>query len=109
MITITVYENHAKQCTGFQCIGHAGYADPGEDIVCAGVSALVINTLNALEAFTDEKFQAKTEQRSGLIEVHFLNPIGHDAELLLKTMILGLKDIQNNYGKEYSFLNFKEV
>ena len=109
MITITVYENHEKQYTGFRCIGHAGYANSGEDIVCAGVSALVINTLNAIEAFTDEKFQARTEQRSGLIEVHFQNPVGHDTELLLKTMILGLQDIQNNYGTEYSFLNFKEV
>ncbi len=25
--------------------GHAGYAEEGQDIVCAGVSALVINTM----------------------------------------------------------------
>ena len=28
------------QVTGFVCAGHAGYAEAGEDIVCAAVSAL---------------------------------------------------------------------
>ena len=31
----------------------------GQDIVCAAVSALIINTVNSLETFTKEKFQAK--------------------------------------------------
>jgi len=109
MIKITIYQNQKKQYMGFRCIGHAEYANSGEDIVCAGVSTLVINTLNAIEAFTEEKFQVETEQSSGLIEVNFEKSVEHDAELLLKTMILGLQDIQKNYGSKYSFLNFKEV
>ena len=30
---------------GFNCIGHAGYADAGSDIICAAVSVLVFNCL----------------------------------------------------------------
>lgn len=109
MITITIYQNQAKQYVGFHCIGHAEYAEPGEDIVCAGVSTLVINTLNAIETFTQESFDAETDRTSGLIDIHFHQPAGHDAQLLLDTMVLGLQDIQNNYGTDYSFITFKEV
>lgn len=109
MIKITIYQNHAGQYIRLCCIGHAGFARAGEDIVCAGVSALVINTLNAMETLTDEVFDAETDAESGLIDVNFQQPIGHDGELLLDTMVLGLRDIQNQYGTDYSLLTFKEV
>ena len=109
MIKITIYQNHSRQYLGFCCNGHAEYAEYGEDIVCAAVSVLVLNTLNAIEAFTSEKFDSRTEQKNGLIDIRFRQPAGHDAELLLKTMVLGLQDIQRNYGTDYSFLLFKEV
>ena len=41
----------------FLLFGHAEYADAGEDIVCAGISVLVINTINALGMFTKEQFR----------------------------------------------------
>ena len=34
--------------TGFTVTGHAGYADSGSDIVCAGVSSAVQLTANAI-------------------------------------------------------------
>lgn len=109
MIAITIYQNKQGQYTRFSCVGHAKYADAGEDIVCAGVSALVLNTVNAIDAFTDEAFEADTDQASGLIDIRFRQPVGHDAKLLIDTMALGLQDIQKNYGTDYSLLNFKEV
>lgn len=109
MIAITIYRDHAGRYTRLYCIGHAGYASSGEDIVCAGVSALVLNTVNAIEAFTQEQFEAKTDRDSGLIDITFRSPTGHDGKLLLDAMVLGLQDIQDKYGKEYSFLTLKEV
>ncbi len=109
MITITIFQNQSGQYMGFHCIGHAEYAAYGEDLVCAGVSTLVINTLNAIEAFTQEVFDAETDQKSGLIDIRFRHPVKHDAKLLIDTMILGLQDIQDRYGADYSFLTFKEV
>ncbi len=35
MIHVTIYQNKYKECVGFQTEGHAEYADPGQDIVCA--------------------------------------------------------------------------
>ena len=93
----------------FHIKGHALYADAGEDIVCAGISVLVINTINALGMFTKEQFKTNQDEETGLISVSFEQPAGHDAKLLLDTMVLGLQGIQNNYGNDYIILNFKEV
>ena len=48
MTKITIFRNQDQAFLGFDCLGHAGYAEEGEDIVCAGISALVINTINSL-------------------------------------------------------------
>ena len=56
MTKITIFRNHDGEYLGFDCLGHAGYADEGEDIVCAGISALVINTINSIGLFTPKTF-----------------------------------------------------
>ena len=109
MIQVTIFRNQAGQYLGFDCLGHAGFADAGEDIVCAGVSALVINTINSISCFTGEKFSTDSDEETGMITVQLNQPAEHDAELLMKSLVLGLQGIQNNYGVEYITLNFKEV
>ncbi|MBO5371769.1 MAG: ribosomal-processing cysteine protease Prp [Lachnospiraceae bacterium] len=109
MILITIFRNQNGQYKGFDCLGHAGYADAGEDIICAGVSALVINTINSIDCYTDEKFSFDSDEETGKIIVKFKKPAGHDADLFMKSLVLGLQGIQKNYGDEYITLNFKEV
>ena len=41
----------AHDFSGFSLSGHAGYADAGEDIVCAAVSAMANLAVNGAEAF----------------------------------------------------------
>ena len=108
MITITIFQNH-DQITGFRCLGHSGYADAGSDIICAGVSALVINTINAIDTFTDSVYRIHTEEESGLIDFELEKEARHDTLLLLRSMVLGLQGIQHDYGNEFIILNFKEV
>lgn len=109
MTKITVFRNHDKEFLGFDCLGHAGYADEGEDIVCAGISALVINTINSLGMYTGEAFSADSEEESGRITLRFTSPAGHDADLLMKSLVLGLQGIQDTYGNDFIILNFREV
>ncbi len=108
MTKITVFKDHDEKYLGFTCLGHAEYADEGEDIVCAGISALVINAINSLEMFTSEKFETEADV-PGEIALRFDTPAGHDAELLMKSLVLGLQGIQNNYGNEYIVLEIREV
>ena len=46
MIQAVFYMYPDKTYRGFSVSGHAGYENAGKDIICASVSALVINTVN---------------------------------------------------------------
>ena len=90
--------------------GHAGYDDPGKDIVCAAVSALVINAVNSIEHFTDDETSCISDGESGEITFRFSQIPSHDAALLLDSMILGLEEIEDSSESEaYIDIIFKEV
>ena len=109
MTKVVFFEDGDGRLCGFEAAGHAGYADAGEDIVCAGISTLVINTINSIEVLTDTEILADAEQESGTIHVNFSSGCDKQAKLLVDAMILGLQGIQNFYGNEYISLIFKEV
>ncbi|MGN0203177.1 MAG: ribosomal-processing cysteine protease Prp [Coprococcus sp.] len=108
MINVTVYKDKNDHYRGFQCDGHAEYAEPGEDIVCSAVSVLVINTVNAIEQFTEDAFSVGADKESGLIDVDFPDTLSHDAALLVDTMIMGLQSIEETHG-EFIHLEIEEV
>lgn len=84
----------------FHINGHAMYAEAGSDIVCAAVSALVINTINSIEEFTDDPFTC--DCRDGMIESwEFTNNLSAATELLMDSLMLGLTNIVEAYGEEY--------
>ena len=112
MIKVTIYENTHHEFTGFDAVGHAGYADAGSDIVCSAASTLIINTINAVDEFTDEKFtvDVNNDDDCNFIKFRFENKPEHDAVLLLKTMILGLQTMEDNSEyNPYIDIIFEEV
>ena len=110
MIRVTIYKTGRHNFAGFDISGHAGYAEQGEDIVCAAVSALVITTVNSIERFTDDETSCVTDEDTGSIEFRFINTPSHDAGLLLDSMILGLEEIEDSSEhEEYIDIIFKEV
>ena len=106
MITVTIYKD-SSQYNRFSVEGHAGYAQKGFDIICAAVSALTVNTVNSIETFTEDRLSA--EEKNGFLICQFEGPLSSQAVLLMDSMVLGLTDIQNNYGKQYIRLIYKEV
>ncbi|WP_317854362.1 ribosomal-processing cysteine protease Prp [Chakrabartyella piscis] len=110
MIQVIVYQKD-KQICGFEISGHAGYAKKGEDIVCSAVSVLTLNTINAIENFTEIPYQVEAdEKKGGYLKVLFpLEGLAdHDVQLLLKTMEMGLLAIEAEYQKYLTFIH-KEV
>jgi len=80
--------------------GHAGYAESGEDIVCAAVSALVINTINSIEEFTEDAFTC--DCKDGMIQNwEFTSNVSSGTDLLMDSLMLGLANIRKSYGEEY--------
>lgn len=110
MIRVIIYKNQRHEYTGFDVSGHAGYDDSGKDIVCAAVSALVINTVNSVEHFTDDRISCVTDEETGEIVFRFRQIPSHDASLLLDSMLLGLEGIEDS-GEYESYIDiiFKEV
>lgn len=106
MIEITVFIKD-NDYIGVKTKGHADYADAGEDIVCAAVSVLTINTLNSIETFTDDDFTC--EEEDGYLEYHLTEPVSEAAKLLMKSLVLGITDIWKNYGDTYIKIVNKEV
>ena len=109
MTELTIYKNEKNECVGFRAYGHAGYAVEGEDIVCAAISILTINTMNAIETFTDADVSLETDEEIGFIEYRIDKPT-KETSLLLDTMVLGLQTMvdDENYA-EYIDLLFEEV
>lgn len=102
MITITFFKRDGK-LTGFDSSGHAGYADYGSDIVCAGVSGIlyaVANTLSEMDA------NAYIEESDNRLRVKIVDQSFHEPAIqsVLKVAWMGAEGIQQEYGK---FLKIK--
>ena len=111
MTTIVISKNNSGIYERFTCMGHAGYArfPKQKDIVCAAISVLVINTVNSLEELTDEEIELQTNEETGFIDCRFQKEISEQGRLLMDSMVLGLKGIEQQYGKKYFELKFEEV
>ena len=106
MITITVRKKNGSY-EEFISKGHAGYAEAGQDIVCAAVSALIITTVNSLEKFTDDKFDV--QEKDGFVSIHFRNDLSERGMLLMDSLLLGLTEIAGSYNNRYLTVKVKEV
>ena len=109
MTHVSIIKTRTGEYKGFNCIGHSGYAEAGEDIVCAAISVLVINTINSLDQLASQKIKLVTNEEEGLIDCRFENDINDKSKLLLDSMILGLQEIKKQYGKTFIDLTFEEV
>lgn len=106
MIKVTIHRDSASsQITGFDMTGHANFAKHGQDIVCAGASAVSFGSLNAIEALTGIKVAL---QSAGDGDLHVQVPTISDeakrnhVQLLLEGMVVSLETIRASYPKHLS-------
>ena len=92
MIVIKVREN------GILVDGHAGYAEHGKDIVCAGVSVLAQNLISSLEALTEDRIRHHVEP--GHISIEYEN-LSERGMLLVDSFFIGVSSISESYGVDY--------
>ena len=106
MISVVIAK-HNNEISKVSLEGHAGYADAGYDIFCAAVSALVINTVNSIEAFTDDHFEV--EEGNGHLFFKLKGTAGEKSLLLLDSLALGLRSIGETYGNSFLDVGEKKV
>lgn len=100
MIQVNVKKQNGK-ITGFHIEGHSGYAERGNDIICAAISALAINCVNSIEEFTEDDFSVRSDEERGMIDFQMSGVVSEQSGLLLESMIFGIKKISESYGDQY--------
>lgn len=88
MIEVNVRED------GITVAGHAEYAPPGQDIVCAGVSALTQTLIKSVEDLTEDKIEY--ELSPGRVDIKYGN-LSESSRTLVDSFFIGIVLISNEY------------
>ena len=109
MINITIYRTESGTIQSFEISGHAFFANRGQDIVCAGASAVSVGSINAVHAITG--ITPEIEQGDGflrcVIPENLPEDINEKVQLLLEGMAVSLRTIEEEYG-EHIKITFKK-
>ncbi len=103
-----VFYTKNEEIFGFRVTGHAEYGQRGKDVVCAGVSALVINAVNSLEKLTEDSVIVE-ESDDGSVRCKIPGEPTKEGKLILKSLQLGLVSVYESYGDPYIQIYFREV
>ncbi len=89
MTTIT-FRSEGGRITGFDSQGHSGYAEEGEDIVCAGITSairLVEATINDVLGLAAS---VKVREEDAFISLRLPGGLGQTAESTCQALLTGL-------------------
>ena len=81
---------------GITVEGHAGYAEAGKDIVCAGVTALVENLIDSIEGLTVDTIQY--EISPGRADIHYKD-LSEEGKLLVDSFFLGICAVERDFPR----------
>ena len=103
MTTVEFRARKGGGYTGFEVSGHAGYAESGQDIVCAEVSALTQATLNGLKNVLKAPVMFDIDPERAYLCV-FLTPEAtesqrRDAQILLETLFQALQAVERDFPR----------
>ena len=86
---------------GITISGHAGYAEAGKDIVCAGVTALMQMLTNSIEDLTSDTI--KYDIIPGRADIHFKD-LSEAGKLLVDSFFLGICMIADDFPEYVKIL-----
>lgn len=93
MINVRV-ETQEDKITTMVVNGHANHDEYGQDVVCAGVSAIMFGLCNALDEYhTNSKFEVSDN------EFNIQSDLSQESETILRTGLIQLKTIEESYPK----------
>lgn len=81
MIAVNVREG------GITVSGHAGFAETGKDIVCAGVTALTQSLIRSMHGLTKDKIEF--EVSPGRVDIKYRN-LSEAGKLLVDSFFIGV-------------------
>ena len=79
---------------GIEVSGHAGYAENGKDIICAGMTALVQTLAKSVGDLTEDKIEC--EISPGRADIHYRN-LSEAGKLLVDSFFIGICMIADEF------------
>lgn len=108
MIIVTIKRDEQNSVIGFRIQGHANFAEVGKDIVCAGVSAVTVGSVNAVEELTGIVMDSRMKNGFLSADLPPASPAEAKAQamLLLSSLVVMLRTIEQTYGQ---YIQIKDV
>ncbi|WP_053364218.1 ribosomal-processing cysteine protease Prp [Bacillus sp. FJAT-27251] len=110
MIDAVIYRTKSGAIHSFAISGHAFFAERGQDIVCAGVSAVSVGAINAVHALTGIT-PVIDHDEDGFLRCTLPEEIQESTyekvQLLFEGMVVSLQTIEENY-REHIKITFKK-
>ena len=109
-MTTANFFRDAQGITGFEILGHTGYAQSGSDIVCSAVSAVAQTTVIGLKETLLLEVQVHIEdgKLSCMLPLLLAKQARVNASILLETLRLGLNDLAGQFPEHVQVIE-KEV
>ncbi len=97
MVTVQFYRDN-QGFTAMELTGHAGY-NPGNDVVCAGISALAFALVGTLKSIDGISFTRLQYQDGVTVEIEPFADAEEQAvvDAVFTTVLIGLKQIEKKY------------
>ena len=80
---------------GITVKGHAKYAEPGKDIVCAGATALTQTLIKSIKDLTDDEIEYKISPE-GMVDIKYGN-LSEKARVLVDSFFIGICMIADEF------------
>ncbi|MGC4375823.1 ribosomal-processing cysteine protease Prp [Fictibacillus sp. Mic-4] len=103
MIKVSIIRNQNGVIRSFIMKGHAESGPYGQDLVCAGASAVSFGTINAIEELCQFTPDVETREDGGFLRMDLPDMACDEpfrkAQVLLEGMIVSLKTIERDYSQ----------
>lgn len=108
-MTKVTFSKRGNKIHSFTIKGHTGYDVAGQDIVCSAISTLSLGIGDGIIEVL--KVKPEVSINDGFLSMDFCNITEVEldkSQVLLETLLLGLKNIEKLYGK-YIKVKIEEV
>ena len=109
MTTVT-FRTEGRRIVGFESKGHSGYAEEGEDIVCAAITSAIRLTECAINDVLGLEASVKVREKDASIALKLPNGLGQTNESTCQTLLTALMVHFVQLAEEYpDFISVLEV
>ena len=100
MTTVT-FHTEGRRIVGFEVKGHSGYAQEGEDIVCAAITSAVRLTECAVNDVLGLEASVKVRQKDASISLKLPGSLGQTNEATCQTLLTALMVYLSGLSADY--------